>query len=224
MIVHPRGGVNTRMRSSPLLLPLLSAVRGVRALHAGHPLASLRPSVVGQHQLLRRRRDALRGGAGLWTWGFPVLSTSASPPDAPEPGNIFARILRGEAPAEVLEDGDELFSFVDAKPASRRHYLVIPKERYIRDASRLEASDAALVERMRRKAVALVRAAEGDAFDARELALGFHWPPWYSVPWLHLLAIHTLPSHPALHTLPSHPSLHTSPFTPLPSHPSLHTP
>ena len=24
----------------------------------------------------------------------------------------------------------------------------------------------------------------------RELALGFHWPPWYSVPWLHLHAIY----------------------------------
>ena len=27
-------------------------------------------------------------------------------------------------------------------------------------------------------------------FDAEQLALGFHWPPWYSVPWLHLHAIY----------------------------------
>jgi len=24
----------------------------------------------------------------------------------------------------------------------------------------------------------------------QELTLGFHWPPWYSVPWLHLHAIY----------------------------------
>ena len=35
-----------------------------------------------------------------------------------------------------------------------------------------------------------MRAEVGDAFDESELALGFHWPPWYSVPWLHLHAIY----------------------------------
>ena len=45
--------------------------------------------------------------------------------------------------------------------------------------------------RMEAKARALVQRAVGaDAFDERELALGFHWPPWYSVPWLHLHAIY----------------------------------
>ena len=186
--MHEAMPFGLRRVSSPLLLPLLSAVRGIRALHPCHPLAPLR-SAVSQQPLLLRRREAVRGGAGLWTWGS-VLSASASPPDQPEPGNIFAKIIRGEASADVLENGDELFSFVDIKPASTYHYLVIPKKRYIRDASMLEASDAELVQRMRSKAVALVQASVGDAFDERELALGFHWPPWYSVPWLHLHAIY----------------------------------
>ncbi len=43
---------------------------------------------------------------------------------------------------------------------------------------------------MERKARDLVRAAVGPAFKESELALGFHWPPWYSVPWLHLHAIY----------------------------------
>ena len=55
----------------------------------------------------------------------------------------------------------------------------------------LRGSDATLVRSMEAKAIALVRAEIGDeAFDEAELALGFHWPPWYSVPWLHLHAIY----------------------------------
>ncbi|MDP3852947.1 HIT family protein [Phenylobacterium sp.] len=42
-------------------------------------------------------------------------------------GNIFAKILRGEAPcAKVFEDG-EVFAFMDVFPQSRGHTLVIPK-------------------------------------------------------------------------------------------------
>ena len=44
-----------------------------------------------------------------------------------EPDNIFAKILRGEAPAaRVFEDGDVL-AFMDAFPQTRGHTLVIPK-------------------------------------------------------------------------------------------------
>ena len=66
---------------------------------------------------------------------------------------------------------------------------MIPK-RFVRDAAQLEAGDAELVRRMEAKATELVRASVGEAFDPAELALGFHWPPWYSVPWLHLHAIY----------------------------------
>ena len=103
--------------------------------------------------------------------------------------NIFAQILRGEAPAVVLDDSGELFSFVDKNPASTLHYLVIPR-RFIRDASDLRPADAQLVRDMEAKARQLVRDTVGDNFDESELALGFHWPPWYSVPWLHLHAIY----------------------------------
>ena len=44
-----------------------------------------------------------------------------------EPDNIFAKILRGEAPAaRVFEDGDVL-AFMDAFPQTPGHTLVIPK-------------------------------------------------------------------------------------------------
>ena len=108
----------------------------------------------------------------------------------PEPENIFLRILRGEAPAEVIQDGDELFTFHDHNPASTTHLLVIPK-RFIRDASLLTPGDAPLVRRMQSKAVELVQAYAPD-FVESELAMGFHWPPAYSVPWLHLHAIYPI--------------------------------
>ncbi|MFN3514730.1 MAG: HIT family protein [Phenylobacterium sp.] len=42
-------------------------------------------------------------------------------------GNIFAKILRGEAPcAKVFEDG-HVFAFMDVFPQSKGHTLVIPK-------------------------------------------------------------------------------------------------
>ena len=66
---------------------------------------------------------------------------------------------------------------------------MIPK-RFVRDAAQLGPADAELVRRMEAKAIELVRASVGEAFDPAELALGFHWPPWYSVPWLHLHAIY----------------------------------
>ena len=124
-----------------------------------------------------------------WAWPF---GKGLTPTDAPEPGNIFDRILRGEAPADVVESNDpELFSFRDIRPASTVHLLVIPR-RFVRDASMLRGeTDAALVRQMERKARTLVQAEVGAAnFIESELALGFHWPPWYSVPWLHLHAIY----------------------------------
>mmetsp|Transcript_79184 Transcript_79184/g.237283 ORF Transcript_79184/g.237283 Transcript_79184/m.237283 type:complete len:219 (+) Transcript_79184:99-755(+) len=110
--------------------------------------------------------------------------------EQPEPGNIFGKILRGEAYADVLDDGDdELFAFRDINPASDMHYLVIPRG-FVRDAAALAPEDSRLVERMVGKARSLVQESVGPAFDESELALGFHWPPFYSVPWLHLHAIY----------------------------------
>lgn len=44
-----------------------------------------------------------------------------------DPGNIFARILRGEIPcAKILED-DQALAIMDAFPQSHGHCLVLPK-------------------------------------------------------------------------------------------------
>ena len=45
-----------------------------------------------------------------------------------DPNNIFARILRGEAPAHVVLDEAECMAFMDVMPMSPGHTLVIPRE------------------------------------------------------------------------------------------------
>ncbi|WP_372785671.1 HIT family protein [Phenylobacterium sp.] len=42
-------------------------------------------------------------------------------------GNIFAKILRGEAPAARVFEDDHVLAFMDVFPQSRGHTLVIPK-------------------------------------------------------------------------------------------------
>lgn len=64
---------------------------------------------------------------------------SEAPPPLPayDPGNIFAKILRGQMPAhKVYEDADTV-AFMDIMPRSDGHCLVIPKTpaRNVFDAS-----------------------------------------------------------------------------------------
>ena len=42
-------------------------------------------------------------------------------------GNIFAKILRGEAPAVRVFEDDHVLAFMDVFPQARGHTLVIPK-------------------------------------------------------------------------------------------------
>ena len=42
--------------------------------------------------------------------------------------NIFAKILRGEAPAHVLDEDEHTLTFLDIMPIRDGHTLVIPKE------------------------------------------------------------------------------------------------
>ena len=42
-------------------------------------------------------------------------------------GNIFAKILRGEAPAARVFEDDHVLAFMDVFPQTRGHVLVIPK-------------------------------------------------------------------------------------------------
>ena len=45
--------------------------------------------------------------------------------------NIFARILRGEIPANKVYEDEHAFAFHDINPQAPVHILVIPKGRYV---------------------------------------------------------------------------------------------
>src|SRR3954470_19306819 len=68
------------------------------------------------------------------------------PIDATQPyddSNIFARILRGEVPANKVYEDDHVLAFHDINPLSPTHILVIPKGRYVSwDDFSATASDA----------------------------------------------------------------------------------
>lgn len=71
-----------------------------------------------------------------------VAATTISVPDANlteeavdatadyDPGNIFARILRGEAPAEIVFENEHALAFHDIAPQREVHVLIIPKGSY----------------------------------------------------------------------------------------------
>jgi diadenosine tetraphosphate (Ap4A) HIT family hydrolase len=60
-----------------------------------------------------------------------------------DPGNIFARILRGEIPAKTLHDDAFALAFRDINPQAPVHVLVIPKGAYVSQADfSANASDA----------------------------------------------------------------------------------
>ena len=45
--------------------------------------------------------------------------------------NIFAKILRGEAPCQIVDEDDHTLSFEDINPQAQVHILVISRKAYI---------------------------------------------------------------------------------------------
>lgn len=63
-----------------------------------------------------------------------------------DPQNIFAQIIRGEAPCYKLYEDDEVLAFLDLFPQSYGHSLVIPKNAQARNI--LEIDEASLAKVM----------------------------------------------------------------------------
>ncbi|PHK93058.1 histidine triad nucleotide-binding protein [Pseudoroseomonas rhizosphaerae] len=57
------------------------------------------------------------------------MPVSGMPPY--DEGNIFARILRGEIPANKVHEDEHALAFHDIAPQAPVHVLVIPKGRYV---------------------------------------------------------------------------------------------
>src|SRR5690606_36809182 len=66
-------------------------------------------------------------------------------PEAYDPNNILAKILRGEIPCKKVYEDDHVLAFDDIAPQAPVHVLVIPKGRYVHwDDFAAKASDAEL--------------------------------------------------------------------------------
>ena len=89
--------------------------------------------------------------------------------DATEPyddGNVFARILRGELPANKVYEDEHVLAFNDINPLAPTHILVIPKGAYVSwDDFSERASDSEIA--------ALVRASGKIARDAELVGEGY---------------------------------------------------
>jgi histidine triad (HIT) family protein len=48
-----------------------------------------------------------------------------------DPGNVFARILRGEIPCDKVYEDEHVLAFRDIDPQAPVHVLVIPKGAYV---------------------------------------------------------------------------------------------
>ncbi|WP_341578916.1 HIT domain-containing protein [Microbacterium schleiferi] len=79
--------------------------------------------------------------------------------------SVFTRILRGEIPAEILSETENVFVIRDIAPQAPLHLLVIPKTAEYRDVTELAAGDPALLAEM--VAVAKAAAAEHGSGDFR---------------------------------------------------------
>jgi histidine triad (HIT) family protein len=63
------------------------------------------------------------------------------------PDCLFCRIVRGELPATLVSDDDQVLAFRDIAPRSPTHVLVIPKV-HIGSAAELTEEDGALLGRL----------------------------------------------------------------------------
>ena len=67
-----------------------------------------------------------------------------------DPGNIFARILRGEVPCKKAFESEHALAFHDINPQAPVHILVIPKGAYVSlDDFSAKASAAEIVDFVR---------------------------------------------------------------------------
>ena len=75
--------------------------------------------------------------------------------------NVFAKILRGELPAQTIYETDHVLAFMDIMPRGNGHALVIPKAKA---RNIFDVDPDVLAELM--KAVQIVAKASKTAFDA----------------------------------------------------------
>ncbi|XP_023128179.2 adenosine 5'-monophosphoramidase HINT3-like isoform X2 [Amphiprion ocellaris] len=93
----------------------------------------------------------------------------------------FCQIVNHQTDTEILLSDDQLICFRDTTPGATHHYLVIPR-RHIPSCRNLQKDHVALVEQM----VEMGRSILEKNKVLEDIRMGFHLPPFTSVPHLHL--------------------------------------
>ncbi|XP_077443420.1 adenosine 5'-monophosphoramidase HINT3-like isoform X1 [Stigmatopora argus] len=98
----------------------------------------------------------------------------------------FCLIVQSQNATEILMSDDELLCFRDVKPGAGHHYLVITKT-HISNCKTLRSEHIPTVERMAKMGRNVLE--KNKVRDLTDIRLGFHVPPFSSVPHLHLHAL-----------------------------------
>ncbi|EDW78087.2 uncharacterized protein Dwil_GK24814 [Drosophila willistoni] len=119
----------------------------------------------------------------VYTWGSNSYATSTSL--TPCKFCDFANRRQGPPPVLLVET-DEYVIFKDIAPASKYHYLAIPKLHF-ESLNALNKSHYGLVKRMEEGMIEFLKTKNVDANN--DTIIGFHIPPFISVSHLHLHGI-----------------------------------
>ncbi|KAG4073510.1 hypothetical protein HA402_000734 [Bradysia odoriphaga] len=95
---------------------------------------------------------------------------------------VFCNIVSKKENTELLFENNNFVIIRDIKPACDFHYLAIPK-RHIRDGRDLQLTDKPLLLEMEQE---LRNLFAKENVSPEHISLGFHWPPFISVPHLHM--------------------------------------
>ncbi|GFS81234.1 histidine triad nucleotide-binding protein 3 [Nephila pilipes] len=99
---------------------------------------------------------------------------------------VFCDIAHGEDPkTDLLYKDDNFVAFRNITPAASHHYLVIPKD-HIRDAVKLKPYHIPMLYQMEAIAAEVLKQQGAVSMTTR---IGYHWPPFISIPHLHLHVI-----------------------------------
>ncbi|XP_040920362.1 histidine triad nucleotide-binding protein 3-like isoform X2 [Toxotes jaculatrix] len=98
----------------------------------------------------------------------------------------FCQIANNQIDTEILLSDDQLVCFRDLKPGATHHYLVVPR-RHIDNCKTLQGDSIPLVERMEEMGRSILE--RNKVCDLDDIRMGFHLPPFSSVPHLHLHAL-----------------------------------
>ncbi|XP_043076300.1 histidine triad nucleotide-binding protein 3 isoform X2 [Puntigrus tetrazona] len=85
--------------------------------------------------------------------------------------------------SRLLHEDEDIVCFQDIDPGAPHHYLVIPKK-HIHSCLSLKADDINLVKKMADMGREVLKAK--NVTDLEDISLGFHVPPYITVPHLHL--------------------------------------